>query len=206
MKVTKAEYIASAVYIDQFPKSALPEVVFAGRSNVGKSSLINMLTGRKKLAYFSQKPGKTQTLNFYNINDTIMLVDVPGYGYAKVSAKQRAAFGEMIETYFSTREQTAAVCLLLDIRHNPTADDKQMITFLQHYEIPLIILLTKADKLSNQKQQAQIKQLRRVLGMSEDTVPFVLTSAENGLGKDKAWSEILKKAKAWQKGARHDSV
>jgi len=204
MKITKAEYVASAVYEEQFPKTTIPEIVFAGRSNVGKSSLINMLTGRKKLAYFSQKPGKTQTINFYNINELLMLVDVPGYGYAKVSAKQRKQFGEMIETYFSTRNQCVGVCLLLDIRHNPTGDDKQMLEFLQYYEIPIVVLLTKADKLGTSQQHTRIKQIRKVLVLEDEQVPFVLTSAEKGRGKEKAWSEILKKVKAWQKGAVYD--
>jgi GTP-binding protein len=206
MKVTKAEYVASAVYSEQFPQTRQPEIVFAGRSNVGKSSLINMLTGRKKLAYFSQKPGKTQTINFYNINDRLTLVDVPGYGYAKVSAKIRAAFGKMMETYFSTREQCVGVCLLLDIRHNPTADDKQMVQFLAHYDIPLIILLTKADKLGASKQQQRVKEIRKNLALLDETVPFVLTSAEKGLGKEKAWSEVVKKVKHWQKERTDDSI
>jgi len=199
MKINKAEYICTAVYEEQFPKIQKPEVVFSGRSNVGKSSLINMLTERKKLAYFSQRPGKTQTLNFYNINDVITLVDIPGYGYAKVSKKQQAAFAEMIETYFEKRTQCAVVCLLLDIRHNPTEDDRQMLAFLQYYQVPMIILCTKADKLSKNKQYNQLKKLKAVLAITDDTVPIILTSAETGMGKDKAWAEIMKRAKAWNK-------
>lgn len=197
MKINKAEYICTAVYEEQFPHIHKPEVVFAGRSNVGKSSLINMLTGRKKLAYFSQRPGKTQTLNFYNINDDLTLVDVPGYGYAKVPKKIKEAFAKMIETYFSKREQCAAVCLLLDIRHKPTEDDKQMFAYLQYYELPVIILCTKADKISKNQQISHIKKVRAELGLTDETIPFVLTSAETGLGKDKAWAEITKLTRAW---------
>lgn len=192
MKIKNAEYVCTAVYESQFPKTTLPEVVFAGRSNVGKSSLINMLVGRKKLAYFSQRPGKTQTLNFYRLDQKLFFVDIPGYGYAKVPKKQKDAFAQMIQTYFEKRDQCVGVCLLLDIRHTPTQDDIQMYQFLQYYEIPLVILCTKADKLSNNKKNVQLNILKKTLGLSIDTtIPFVLTSADSGEGKEKAWQEIL---------------
>ena len=208
VKVNKAEYIATAVYENQFPNIDYPEVVFCGRSNVGKSSLINMLTGRKKLAYFSQRPGKTQTLNFYNINDELTLVDIPGYGFAKVSKKMQEAFATMITMYFEKREQCAIACLLLDIRHKPTADDLQMFEFFQYYQIPVVILCTKGDKISKNQQINHIKKTKEALGITGDEVPFVLTSAETGLGRDKAWAVINEEVslwKAWRKEQRSEA-
>lgn len=195
MKIKNAEYFVTAVYEYQFPKTTLPEVVFAGRSNVGKSSLINMLVARKKLAYFSSKPGKTQTLNFYKLDEKLMFVDVPGYGYAKVSFAQREAFGKMITNYLELREQCKAVCLLVDARHKPSKEDVQMYEFLSFYGIPTIILATKADKISKNKYPAHTKMIREGLGIPKGSdIPIVMTSGETSLGKTEAWSVILKAA------------
>lgn len=192
MKVNHAAYLATAVREDQFPKTELPEVVFAGRSNVGKSSIINMLVSRKKLAYFSSKPGKTQTLNFYQIDEALIFVDVPGYGYAKVPEKIKASFAAMIQTYFETREQCVGVCLLVDFRHKPTADDIQMYEFLRYYEIPMIIICTKADKISKNKYAQHIKMIKDTLGITaQEPVEFVITSAETAMGKKEAWNAVL---------------
>ena len=147
MKVTSADIVISAVKPEQYPESDMPEFALAGRSNVGKSSFINKMINRKSLARTSSKPGKTQTLNFFIINEIFHFVDVPGYGYAKVSKTERAAWGRMIETYLTNREQLKAVVLIVDLRHPPTADDVMMYDFLKHYGIPCIIINTKADKI-----------------------------------------------------------
>ncbi|WP_121611533.1 ribosome biogenesis GTP-binding protein YihA/YsxC [Mesobacillus foraminis] len=187
MKVTNAEIVISAVRPSQYPEGALPEFALAGRSNVGKSSFINKMLNRKSLARTSSKPGKTQTLNFYLINEILHFVDVPGYGYAKVSKKEREAWGKMIETYITTREQLKAVLLIVDLRHPPTADDKMMYDFLKHYEIPVIVIATKADKIPKSKWQKHLKTTRETLDFDpEDAI--VLFSSETGEGKDKAWS------------------
>ena len=151
MKVTSSEIVISAVKPDQYPESDLPEFALAGRSNVGKSSFINKMLNRRGLARISSKPGKTQTLNFYLINEILHFVDVPGYGYAKVSKKEREAWGKMIETYLTNREQLKAVVLIVDLRHPPTRDDVMMYNFLKHYEIPCVVIATKADKIPKSK-------------------------------------------------------
>ncbi|WP_078432476.1 ribosome biogenesis GTP-binding protein YihA/YsxC [Metabacillus halosaccharovorans] len=189
MKVTSSEIVISAVKPQQYPEGDLPEVALAGRSNVGKSSFINKMLGRKALARISSKPGKTQTLNFYIINEQLHFVDVPGYGYAKVSKKEREAWGKMIETYITTREQLRAVILLIDLRHPPTNDDMLMYDFLKHYDIPTIIVGTKADKIPKGKWQKHAKVIKDALNM-EKSDEFVIFSSETGLGKDDAWKVI----------------
>jgi len=189
VKVTNSEIIISAVKPAQYPESDFPEFALAGRSNVGKSSFINKMLNRKGLARISSKPGKTQTLNFYLINEQIFFVDVPGYGYAKVSKTERAAWGRMIETYFTTREQLRAVVLIVDLRHPPTEDDCMMYDFLKHYEIPCIVIATKADKIPKGKWQKHLKVTRETLDLDADD-HIVLFSSETGEGKDKAWSII----------------
>ncbi|MCM3444547.1 ribosome biogenesis GTP-binding protein YihA/YsxC [Metabacillus halosaccharovorans] len=189
MKVTSSEIVISAVKPQQYPEGDLPEVALAGRSNVGKSSFINKMLGRKALARISSKPGKTQTLNFYIINEQLHFVDVPGYGYAKVSKKEREAWGKMIETYITTREQLRAVILLIDLRHPPTNDDMLMYNFLKHYDIPTIIVGTKADKIPKGKWQKHAKVIKDALNM-EKSDEFVIFSSETGLGKDEAWKVI----------------
>jgi GTP-binding protein len=191
MKVTKTEFITSAVKPDQYPESQFPEIALAGRSNVGKSSFINKMLQRKALARISSKPGKTQLLNFFNINDILYFVDVPGYGYAKVSKTERAAWGKMIETYITTREQLKAVVLLVDLRHAPSKDDVMMYDFLKHYEIPVVIIATKADKIPKGKWQKHLKVVRETLQI-ETGDELVMFSSETGEGKEKAWSAIYK--------------
>jgi GTP-binding protein len=189
MKVTSAEIIISAVRPNQYPEGTLPEFALAGRSNVGKSSFINKMLNRKALARTSSKPGKTQTLNFYLINEILHFVDVPGYGYAKVSKSERAAWGKMIETYITSREQLKAVILLVDLRHPPSADDKVMYDFLKYYDIPVIVVATKADKIPKSKWQKHMKIAKDTLDFDpEDTM--ILFSSETGEGKDKAWGVI----------------
>ncbi|MGM0874456.1 MAG: ribosome biogenesis GTP-binding protein YihA/YsxC [Bacillota bacterium] len=189
MKVTSSEIVISAVKPDQYPAVDLPEIALAGRSNVGKSSFINKMLARKGLARISSKPGKTQTLNFYIINEVLHFVDVPGYGYAKVSKKEREAWGKMIETYITTREQLRAVVLLVDVRHPPSKDDVLMYGFLKHYDIPTIIVATKVDKIPKSKWQKHVKIVKDTLNM-EKTDSFVLFSSETGQGKEEAWKII----------------
>ncbi|MGL4820746.1 MAG: ribosome biogenesis GTP-binding protein YihA/YsxC [Bacilli bacterium] len=190
MKVTKCDIVISAVRQEQYPESNWPEIALAGRSNVGKSSFINKMLGRKALARISSKPGKTQTLNFYNVNDVMHFVDVPGYGYAKVSKSERAAWGKMIETYFTNREQLKLAVLIIDLRHKPTNDDCMMYDFLSYHNIPTLVIGTKADKIPRGKWQKHAKIVRETLDMvkSDNLVVF---SSETGEGKDNAWKVVL---------------
>ncbi|QQZ10686.1 ribosome biogenesis GTP-binding protein YihA/YsxC [Heyndrickxia vini] len=191
MKVNNAELVISAVRQEQYPDERLPEFALAGRSNVGKSSFINKMINRKALARTSSKPGKTQTLNFYKIEESLFFVDVPGYGFAKVSKTEREAWGKMIETYITTREQLCAVIQIVDLRHPPTKDDVLMYDFLKHYQIPCVIIATKADKIPKGKWQKHLKITKETLNFDpqDDIVVF---SSETGEGKDKVWG-ILKK-------------
>lgn len=141
----------------QLPKNDLPEVAFAGKSNVGKSSLINAVMNRKALARVSAQPGKTQTINFYNINDEIYVVDLPGYGFAKASEKEREKWGKMIETYLNSSDMIRAVFLLVDIRHAPSANDKQMFEWMDYVGYDPIVIATKADKIKRSQLDKQIK-------------------------------------------------
>jgi len=170
----------------ELPKNTLPEVAFAGKSNVGKSSLINALMNRKSLARTSSQPGKTQTINFYNINNELYLVDLPGYGYAKVSEKERERWGKMIEKYLDTSEKLRAVFLLIDIRHEPSANDKQMFEWIDYEGYQPIIICTKSDKISRGAVQKQIAMIRKSLGADKDTIilPF---SALNKSGREDIW-------------------
>ncbi|MBO8155910.1 MAG: YihA family ribosome biogenesis GTP-binding protein [Bacillaceae bacterium] len=189
MKVNQAEIVISAVKEEQYPNDLLPEIALAGRSNVGKSSFINKMIQRKNLARTSSRPGKTQTLNFYKINESFYFVDVPGYGYAKVSKKERKAWGKMMENYFTKRENLQAAILVVDLRHKPTEDDLLMYDFLKYYEIPVIVIATKLDKVPKSKQVKHIKQMTEELELEPEDViiPF---SAETGEGKNEAWAAI----------------
>lgn len=192
MKVNNVEMIMSAVRPEQYPGEGYPEFALAGRSNVGKSSFINTLIGRKSLARTSSNPGKTQTLNFYKIEEQLFFVDVPGYGYARVSKTQRELWGEMIQEYLTTRDELRAVVQIVDLRHPPTADDKLMYDFLIHYNIPAIVIGTKADKIPKGKYMKHKKIIRENLNMRPED-PLVVFSSEKGVGMDEAWSEIKKR-------------
>lgn len=192
MKVHNVEMVISAVRPEQYPEDGLPEFALAGRSNVGKSSFINRMIGRKSLARISSKPGKTQTLNFYKIEEQLFFVDVPGYGYAKVSKSEREAWGKMIERYITGREELKAVVQIVDLRHPPTADDCMMYDFLKHYNIPCIIIATKADKIPKGKWDKHKKIVKTTLNMDPND-PLIVFSSEKGLGFEEAWREIEKK-------------
>ncbi|MEQ7221335.1 ribosome biogenesis GTP-binding protein YihA/YsxC [Vagococcus fluvialis] len=191
MKVHNAEIVISAVQPEQYPNTKLPEIALAGRSNVGKSSFINTLINRKGLARTSGKPGKTQTLNFYLIEETLHFVDVPGYGYAKVSKTERAKWGKMIETYITEREQLQAVVSLVDMRHDPTADDIQMYEFLKYYNIPVIVVATKCDKIKKNQWNKHESAIKKKLDF-DPSDDFIVFSSETKEGKEKAWEAIEK--------------
>lgn len=173
-------------YTSKLPENTKPEIAFAGKSNVGKSSLINGLMNRKSLARTSAQPGKTQTINFYNINDAMYLVDLPGYGYAKVSETEKQKWGQMIENYLHTSKQLKAVFLLIDIRHAPSANDKTMYEWILYQGYEPIIIATKLDKLKRSQVQKQVKILREGLGLKKESIliPF---SAETKQGREEIW-------------------
>ncbi|RKA02765.1 putative GTP-binding protein EngB [Listeria monocytogenes] len=189
MDVNNVELIISAVRPEQYPETDLPEYALAGRSNVGKSSFINTMIRRKSMARISQKPGKTQTLNFYKIEEALFFVDVPGYGFAKVSKTEREKWGVMIETYITSREQLRGIIQIVDLRHKPTEDDRMMYEFLKYYDIPVIVVATKADKIPRSKWQKNAKIVRETLDFDPDD-KFVLFSSETKMGKDEAWQFI----------------
>ena len=168
MNINNAQLEAVAVKKSQYPPADLKEIAFAGRSNVGKSSLLNLLTGRKKLARISGSPGKTRTINFYLINDSFRIVDLPGYGYAKVSKSVSDSWGPMMEQYLSGRENLLKVVLLVDIRHTPTKQDVEMYEYLKYYGLDGIVVATKADKISRNQLQKQIKTIRQTLQLGKD--------------------------------------
>lgn len=181
MKITSAEFIVSGTKIIHFPTDELPEVLFCGRSNVGKSSFINALVNRKALARTSSNPGKTQTVNFFKINNNFYLVDVPGYGYAKVSKSLKETFGQMIEEYLMKRTTLKKAFLLVDYRHEPTQDDVLMYQFLKYHNIPVCVIATKMDKLKNSELVKNKKAIIAKLNLSEDD-QFVATSSETKKG------------------------
>lgn len=184
MIIKKAELEAVAVAESQYPKSETPEIAFAGRSNVGKSSMINKLVNRKALARTSSTPGKTRTINFYNINDELRLVDLPGYGYAKVSKEEKKKWGDMIENYLHNREQLRLVVLVVDLRHEPTANDKMMLEWIKANGQRFAVIATKSDKLTKNELNKNIPMAKKALQLETDDI-FIPFSSESGEGKDK---------------------
>lgn len=192
MKVNthNADILLSATNKSHYPQDDIPEVALAGRSNVGKSSFINTMLNRKNLARTSGKPGKTQLLNFFNIDDKLRFVDVPGYGYARVSKKEREKWGKMIEEYLTSRENLRAVVSLVDLRHEPSADDVQMYEFLKYYEIPVILVATKADKIPRGKWNKHESMIKKKLDFDK-TDTFIIFSSINKTGVEEAWDTIF---------------
>ena len=185
MKIKSAEFVMSNSNVMKAPKDRIPEYAFIGRSNVGKSSLINMLMQRKSLAKTSGTPGKTQLINHFKINDSWFLVDLPGYGYAKVSKKKRVIFQRFIENYFKEREQLVCTFVLVDSRHDPQRIDLDFMRFLGENQIPFCIVFTKADKLGSSKLNKQILSYKKKLLQTWEEVPMsFLTSSSSGLGRD----------------------
>lgn len=187
--IGQADFIITAVKPSGYPPPGPPEVAFSGRSNVGKSSLINTLTRRKKLVRVSGTPGRTQQINFFSINqDALRLVDLPGYGYAKVPLAVKAAWRPMVEAYLGGRETLAAVVVILDIRREPTADDLMLLDWLRALQITILIAVTKADKLSNNQQASRLAKLRPALAPFDHSP--TLFSALSGLGREQLWERI----------------
>ncbi|WP_177762573.1 ribosome biogenesis GTP-binding protein YihA/YsxC [Flavobacterium sp. I3-2] len=186
MKINTAEFVVSNSDVAKCPNEPLPEYAFIGRSNVGKSSLINMLTNNKNLAKTSSKPGKTQLINHFKINSNWFLVDLPGYGYAKVSKKTKSVFQQFITEYFEKREQLVSAFVLIDIRHEPQKIDLEFLTYLGENGIPLSIIFTKADKVPKSKVNNLVASYKKALlaGEWEEMPPYFITSSETELGRD----------------------
>lgn len=186
MIIKQAEFVISNSEVAKCPKEFLPEYAFIGRSNVGKSSLINMLTGNSKLAKTSSRPGKTQLINHFKINQNWFLVDLPGYGYAKVSKKAKEKFQQFITDYFEQREQLVSTFVLVDIRHDPQKIDLEFFAYLGENGIPFAIVFTKADKLSRSRIEKSIAAYKKILLQDqwEELPPYFITSSESGLGKE----------------------
>ena len=185
----EVSFIKSAFKESHYPPPDRPEVAFAGRSNVGKSSLINVIVNRKKMTRTSSRPGRTQALNFYTVGDRMYLVDLPGYGFARVPLEVKKSWGNMVETYFRKRINLKAVVVILDIRREPSEGDKDLLHWLNHYGIDSIPVLTKADKLSRQKVIARAKQLGRDLERISPGEPTIF-SAKTRVGRDEVWKKI----------------
>lgn len=189
MNVNNVELAAVAVKAAQYPEETMPEVAFAGKSNVGKSSLINTMINRKALARTSQNPGKTRTINFYNVESKLYFVDLPGYGYARAPKSEIAKWGKMIEDYLIKRESLKAIIMLVDIRHEPGENDKMMYDWLKHYGHKIIVVATKSDKLKRSQLPKHKKMLSQALGLEKEDIliPF---SSENKSGKEELWAVI----------------
>jgi GTP-binding protein len=189
MKISSAEFLRSAVAAEQYPRQPLPEVAFAGRSNVGKSSLINTLLHRQGLAKTSGTPGKTQAINFFLINQRFILVDLPGYGYAKVPRNVQAGWQSMVETYLQQRDTLRAVVHIVDARHPPTEQDQQLRQWLLHQGIPVLTVVTKVDKIKRSQRAVNIQEVRRRLAMplAEPLLPFSSQSRE---GRQQLWRHL----------------
>ena len=195
MKILSAEFVLSAKEPAHYPPALLPEIAFAGRSNVGKSSLINTLLNRKRLARTSNTPGRTQEINFFRVNDRFAFIDLPGYGYAKVPESIRKQWGPMVETYLRERDTLRLVVLILDVRRDPSEEDLQLIHWLPFYQIPFLIVLTKTDKVSINEFADRRRRIVAKIGFSSET-PLVAFSAKTGAGKESLWREIRKAMEA----------
>jgi len=189
MVIKKAEFVKSAVNASQYPQDELPHFAMVGKSNVGKSSLINALTNQNKLAKISSQPGKTRLINFFLINDSFYLVDLPGYGFAKVSQAEKMGWGNMINEYLEKSPQLKCLIMLLDIRHDPTADDRQMAEWIRYYQVPVILAASKSDKLGKTRIKPQAVKLRKQLGF-DDSVPIIPYSAVSKSGIEELLSAL----------------
>ena len=189
MKIRDLQMNMSAVRKEQFPTDGLPQVALVGRSNVGKSSMINTLLNRKNFARVSQTPGKTRTINFFMINKEFYLVDLPGYGYAKLSKQEKASWGKIMEEYFGNSENLLHIFLLVDIRHEPKPDDKTMMEYIRYHNIPASVIATKADKLTRNHQNQSVKIISETLGVERDQI-FLISSLKR-TGQDAIWGKIV---------------
>jgi len=194
MKIISAEFVISAVAPKQYPTDGLPEIALVGRSNVGKSSLLNKMMNRKSLARTSSRPGKTQTLNYFRVNNQLYFVDFPGYGYAKVAKSIKEQWGKMIQTYLSKRDELRFIIQLVDIRHAPSKDDIAMYEWCKQIGIPTIVVATKGDKIARGRWQQHLKVIREHLKL-RDTDSLLVFSSETGQGRDELWAEIFRRLK-----------
>lgn len=190
MQFQKAELVISAPDSHSWPDSDLPEIVLAGRSNVGKSSFINTMCGRRRLAYVGNTPGKTRLLNFFNLDDRYMFVDVPGYGYANISKQQLLRFGAMMEEYFERRKQKKGVVILVDARHMPTDDDHTMLEYVRYFALPIVIVATKIDKVPKTRLAHQLALIRKDLQLRDNEKMFAFSSV-SGQGADEVWKCLI---------------
>jgi GTP-binding protein len=196
MKISKADFVTSAVAPEGYPQEHLPEIAFMGRSNVGKSSLINSLLANRKLARTSGTPGRTQLINFFRVNERFLFVDLPGYGYAKVPQAIRRQWGAMVENYLANRKELVLSILILDSRHAPTAQDLQLESWLEHHGLPFVVVSTKADRLSNNKLRTSLRTTANSLGMDiEAVLPY---SSVTGRGSDRIWKAISERIEAFR--------
>lgn len=189
MDLNKARYELTAVKPAQYPAVNIPEVALVGRSNVGKSTIINTLLNRRNLARVSSEPGKTRGINFYNIDDVLYLVDLPGYGYAKVSKGKKVFWGDIIETYLNLRRELGMVIMLVDIRHAPSDEDKVMYGWILEHGLKHLLVATKMDKISRGQVSGKLQEIKKVLGTKEDTV-LIPYSSETKQGRDEIWKAI----------------
>ena len=190
MKIRSSEIEVSAIRKEQYPKEGLPEIALVGRSNVGKSSATNALLNRRNFARTSQTPGKTRTINFYKINNEFYFVDLPGYGYAKVSKSEKDKWGAIMERYLQDREELCAIFLLVDIRHEPTNDDVMMYEWIKHFGYNCVVIATKADKISRGQYQKHISIIRKKLQLEKDEKVIPLSSSKK-TGVEDVWNEII---------------
>lgn len=190
MKITTVKFVKSATQPTHYPEGNVPEVAFVGRSNVGKSSLLNTLVNRKNIAKTSSTPGKTRLINFYLINDRLSFVDLPGYGFAKVSQSVKREWGPMIETYLKERQNLRLVVVILDMRRDPSEDDLSLVDWLFSSNRPILFILTKADKLSKNQAFVRVRKIRESLG-ADNNVEMIPFSAKTGVGKETIWRKLI---------------
>ena len=190
MKIRSTEITMSAVKRSQYPTDGLPEIALAGRSNVGKSSLTNALLNRKSFARTSSTPGKTRTINFYLINNEFFFVDLPGYGYAKVAKSEKDKWGDIMEEYLQEREELCSIFLLVDIRHEPTKDDKMMYDWIKYFGYDCVVVATKADKISRGQYQKHISIIRKKLQLEKDEKVIPISSSKK-TGIEELWETIV---------------
>lgn len=189
MRARNAEYERTAVKPDQYPSVHLPEIAFVGRSNVGKSSIINSLIGKKNLAYVGAKPGKTRGINFFNIDGRFYFVDLPGYGYAKISLSEKSLWDQMITQYLETRSQLKLIIMALDCRHTPTDHDQMMVEWIQSHSIPFLVVAAKTDKIPRSQLNGKLFEIKTALDLP-DEIEIIGFSTLNKQGIDKLWSKI----------------
>jgi GTP-binding protein len=192
LEIKNATYEVTAVKPEQYPVTLLPEIAFVGRSNIGKSSIINALLNKKNLARVGATPGKTRVINFYNIDNKLYFVDLPGYGYAKVSKAQKASWDEMIETYLHSRTQLKSIIMLVDIRHTPSDNDQMMYKWILSRLMPVIVVASKVDKISRSQLQNRLQDITATLEMPGTVLPIPFSAMTNQ-GKDEIWKQIIQR-------------